>query len=318
MSMFNKLDHAKFVELFNASALLEKIVAEAMSRMTDFSTLNMEQVKIEHDLIDSDLVLDTKEATLLREIAFNMVDYPVSIHMQASDPIDATVNMLVNDREVPLAAFAKLREVVDTLAKKNNLVLLAEPNAPVHIYDINPSDYYPSGMEELSMDMSGFPSLSDPAGVLTIADIAASMNPFHLTGGGARGQMFSQLEVEEKFAKPLKGDAVYDWETLRKEVEATGMKLHPIMAHAPLVSHRTMEEGMRSLIPVRAVDDFYYSQVKKTPTPVSGSHVSEQEMLNWRDVSKLHATLTAQARATSGYGENAPLIDNSAPNSSED
>ena len=268
--------YLQLVKLFTTDTDLEVLVAECMSRMSDFSTLCEEQNRIDAGVIDSELELTTPQAKRLNGIHDAIIQYPSVLNPAYPEALDATVGMLINDRELPAHVIASLREVVEGLVKKNGLILTAEPTVAAHVYDINPSESYPVYQQD----------------------------------HGPRGHALSQADAA-LFAKPLTGDAaVYDWEALRKEVESTGISHQPMIAHAPRDSHHTLQEGMRSLIPVRAedggvpnvvTDNIVYPLLKKLPTPMSGAHLPDAVVLNG-DASAIHASLTAQARATSGYG----------------
>lgn len=201
----------QLVNLFTTDDTLEVLVAECMNRMTDFHGLCEEKTRQEHGQIDSDLELTSPQARRLDAIHQSLLTYPVELNPARTTAVDATVGMLVCDREVPFFVFENLREVLNRLVAKNGLILTAEPNAPAATYvsedgvmlnsealgDLTPRAYEGSGQAQQM-------AVRAPEGTVLDADqftkpIAESylkhygidqLQPFPDPGHGSRAAMF--------------------------------------------------------------------------------------------------------------------------------
>ncbi len=167
--------------LLKQTHIVEKLMAECISRMYGFLQLAEEQERIENDVLDSDLELTSAEARVLVTISNYMSNYAVAFGGRSSqDAEQATLNMVICDRELPEAVVCILAETMIGLVRKNHLILIAEPNSPVHSYVEGHEKAYHS---ENSLD---------PAYLSNVL----SINPF-ASSGHSRSQMFSQYRPTE-------------------------------------------------------------------------------------------------------------------------
>ena len=126
--------YIQLLNLFTTDDNLEVLVAACITRMTDFSTLCEEKNRQDAELIDSDLELTSPQGKRLNAIYQALLTYPIEFNQSRADSVDATVGMLINDREVPFFVIENLRTVVNRLVAKNGLVLTAEANTPAATY----------------------------------------------------------------------------------------------------------------------------------------------------------------------------------------
>lgn len=163
--------------LLNQKTIVEKLMAESINRMYGLIDLAQEQVSIENDTLDSDLDLTSEESLTLHRISDYLTSYPVFLGGRSSvDAEQATVNMLIGDRDVPDLVTNLLSDILHTLVQKNHMVLTLEPNSPEHQYIESHEKAY---FSDDSLDKVNLQELY-PSKMGFIAD----------TGHSHRGEMF--------------------------------------------------------------------------------------------------------------------------------